>query len=86
MSELEIMTPELAASKVREVAKAWGNAWNGRKDPEMVAVHKADAKDIRMVATLIRKRKFAEAREAIYCLDTIVRDEIPSDIWAWLRC
>ncbi len=46
-------------------------------DAELAAGYAEDVADLRAILRLIEAGAFHEAAEAIYCLDTLVRDQIP---------
>ena len=78
------MTPKVAAEKIREAAKAWEHP-DYKLDAEMTALHKSDAADLELIAALIEKEDLRRARIRADSLDTIIREEIPNDVWKWLH-
>lgn len=44
---------------------------------ELVAGYAEDVADLRAILRLIEDGELDEAAEAIYCLDTLIRDQIP---------
>ena len=63
------MTPKVAASMMRDCARDY------RRGPSHI---------FRRIATLIRTGKLVEARRAVGDLDTLVRDQIPQQVYNWL--
>lgn len=55
------------------------NTWKGESD--MIAMVRADAKDYRAIAQLLRANKIRKARDLAGSLDTAARDTIPDTIW-----
>lgn len=58
-------------------------AWKAQRgdDKELIACYKNDRADLRKIVSFIKKRQFKEADEAIYELDTVVRDQVPEEIY-----
>ena len=58
------------------------NRWKHSKNTkDLSKVYANDRKDLRHIRSLFRQGKIKECRKAIYNLDTIVRDQIPCDIF-----
>ena len=88
MSEKEKRTK--FAREIREIARIWRedhiNTWNGKTqcDRDMREVGKADARDLRRVARLLREGRVTEAAKKLDSLDTIIRDLIPEETYKYL--
>lgn len=52
-----------------------------KKDPKMEAMYRRDRADLRKALQLIKQKKYADAAKVIYHFDTIVRDQVPVDIY-----
>lgn len=76
-------TAKKLAKELRDVAKeylAQGlSSFKGEAD--MIAMFRNDAKDLREVASLIRRQDLKKAWIKAYRLDTAVREIIPDNIW-----
>lgn len=79
------MTKMDAAEKLRKAAAKWGATAAKEKDAEMAAVYMQDQAALLIVAARIAKGEKKRARDKADMLDTIVREEIPHDVWKWLH-
>ena len=50
-------------------------------DAELAAGYAEDVADLRTILRLIETGALDEAAEAIYCLDTLIRDQIPQRLY-----
>jgi hypothetical protein len=57
--------------------------WTGLNSA-MKHVYAKDRKDLREVYNLLRQKEFEKAKEKAYWLDTIVRDQIPEDVYNFM--
>ncbi len=75
------------ARSIREVAKEWRESGlvKFKNDKDMIKVHKEDAADMRQVALFLRMGNVKEAFKLSCSLDTIIREEIPVDVWKFMR-
>lgn len=62
-----------------ESIRGWTHSAGEGKD--MAKAYTADRKALREVLSLFRKKKFKEALEKAWRLDTIVRERIPDRAW-----
>lgn len=70
------------AHAIDQAARNWlKGAYEDPDDKELLDLYKADAKELRAIAKLLRQGKEEKAAEKVMDLDTIVRDEIPSDVY-----
>jgi len=53
--------------------------WKGQ--PDMIAMTRGDAKDYRMIGSLLRTKGAKEALELARSLDTAARDCVPDQVW-----
>lgn len=70
----------------------WGAFFSKHEDCDTAdAVKKAtrlpftDASDLYAIGTLLKKGQVSQAKNLAWSLDTIVRDEIPDDVWDFLK-
>ena len=70
----------------------WGSFFTKNEDCDTAdEVRKAtrlpftDASDLYAVGTLLKKGQVSQAKTLAWSLDTIVRDEIPDDVWNFLK-
>jgi hypothetical protein len=63
--------------------KAWRNPDEGKnKDEiELDKAYTQDRKDLRHCLSLLRKGKYSDSFQAMWDLDTVVRDQIPCDVY-----
>lgn len=71
------MTNIDAANKLRAVAEAW----QAEATPDMMEVYESDAEQLRDVAQHIEQGAMAQAGDLAIKLDTILREQIPQDVW-----
>lgn len=60
------------------------NKWSGGNSG-LKHVYAQDRKDLREVYNLLRQKEFDKAKEKAYWLDTIVRDQIPQDVYNFME-
>lgn len=65
-----------------ESIRGWTHSAGEGKD--MAKVYTADRKALREVLGLFRKKKYKEALEKAWHLDTIVRERIPDRAWSMM--
>jgi hypothetical protein len=84
-SELSSLRDKPHAATIRDAADKWADPTDWPEhlvnDEEYVASAKKDRDDLIAVAKLVDTGKHVEAWEKACFLDTIVRDQIPSDVW-----
>ena len=69
-------------NKFEKAIKAWDCSVQAKKnDPEFAKMYMKDRRDLRKALNLLKKSKIKEAAEKIYWLDTIVRDQVPQEIY-----
>jgi hypothetical protein len=81
------MTNKECAAIIRAAAKKWLDNVKDpdvRRDVEFANCYRADAKDMREVAKLVRIGKVKEAAMKADNLDTIVRELFPDNCWEYL--
>lgn len=61
--------------------RAWKDNGSFKNDKGMLACYKKDRADMRKIVTMLKKGQFSEAGEAMWGLDTIVRDQIPNSVY-----
>jgi soluble cytochrome b562 len=71
------------AKQVYQVAKDWQREGDSA-DEDMQGAYDSDAKDLNGIGLLIQTGKLDEARQKVRNLDTIVRDQVPDDVWDFL--
>ena len=90
----EEITYKVFGTAMHKVALTYINEWAERiadSEDTSETVRKAtrlsffDASDLYSIGTLIKKGQVNQARNLAYSLDTIVRDEIPQNIWDFLN-
>ena len=83
------MTNKEAASLITQAAIRWRQNALDRHDVQMyrslAKVYRDDARDLKVVATLLRKNRVNEAAMAADDLDTLVRDIIPDAAWEHMQ-
>ena len=58
------------------------NSWTHSENTKDISkVYANDRNDLRHIRSLFRQGKIKECQKAIYHLDTIVRDQIPCDMY-----
>jgi len=63
------------------------HTWTGVGDPndddyqEMVAVHVVDRAQLNQILVLFKNKKYKEAYQKAWQLDTLVREQIPKSVW-----
>ena len=70
--------------RFRQSIESWGRQGQeaGRDgDAELAAGYAEDVADLRAILRLIETGTLHEATEAIDCLDTLVRDQIPTQLY-----
>lgn len=74
------------AKSVKEAAEHWlQDGKNGFKDdPHMLKAYREDYNQLVKLANLIESGKYKPAAKYAQSLDTILRDEIPHDVWDFL--
>lgn len=77
------MTPKRAVEIMYEVSDTYARDFDHMDD--LRDTIRADMHDLRAIAVLINENKLAEAKEAVYNLDTLVRDYVPSNVYKWLK-
>ena len=74
------MTRKTAANKIRKAAKAWRKFASGSPHENDTAL--TDYLELCLIASGLELGKdLDETRMSAYRLDTIVRDQIPRDVW-----
>ena len=76
-----------AAREIRKAAESYLSKSLDifKGDDELIKVCRADAKDLRNVAKLLRAGRMDEACRMADGLDTLVRDVIPQNAWDMLH-
>ena len=76
---------QLTSRDMNEFARAISDwTWTHDNDREMLTQHKRDREDLQYVYDLIVKKEYTYAAKSADNLDTIVRDQIPLNIWNFL--
>ena len=77
----EEIVEQKVSEEINQAAKNWEkeheDTWGGGRDPSMIEAGKADAADLRHVASLVQSNQLKAARDVAANLDTIVREELP---------
>lgn len=77
------ITPGEAAEAIRQAADAYLNKYS-RVLPDLFFIE-SDVRDFKAAAEMIEKGDFWRARHQLNSLDTIVRDEVPPQVWKYLE-
>jgi hypothetical protein len=64
--------------------KKSGEEWGKKGDKEMLKVHEDDVEDLNFVLTLTEEGDYKNAEKRMYNLDTIVRDQVPTELYEFL--
>jgi len=69
------------ADSLRKAGEEKVDSWRKDPDPTMRKMARDDAADMKKIARMIETGNITKAKNAISILDTIVREEIPNDVW-----
>ena len=70
--------------RFRQSIESWarqGQEASRDGDSELAAAHTEDVADLRAILRLIEAGAVDKAADAIYCLDTLVRDQLPRRLY-----
>ena len=69
------------ADSLRKAGEEKVDSWRKDPDPTMRKMARDDAADMKKIARMIETGNITKAKNAISSLDTIVREEIPNEVW-----
>jgi hypothetical protein len=87
MSTLTSTKRKALAEQLKQVAAAWQKegTTNFKKDAHMLSVYASDSKDLLAIHSLFAKGQDKAAAQKASKLDTIIREQIPTELWDHLQ-
>lgn len=81
----ESLTAMRYAELLTAISHKWGNHANGCSDNELASQYRKDEADLLTIVKLLEANKIKEAGAKADDLDTILRDEFPSEVWDFIH-
>jgi len=71
-------------NEFEKAIKAWDCPDSLTSDKSMVNCYNKDRRDLMVVLNNLKKGNFQKAHDKLYWLDTIVRDQVPNDVYDYV--
>ena len=75
---------KIQLAKFEKAIKAWVCPDSLTSDESMVNCYAKDRRDLTVVLNNLKKGNFKKAHDKLYWLDTIVRDQVPNDVYDYV--